>query len=296
MTSGYVLRLVLLCLGSFYIVHLLAGLCARVALPAALRWARGMRPRHAADVLLALRLAPAAMAAFVVVALCIPSYLRFEPYVDEERIGVFLWMAAVMGVAVTAQALGRAVVAVWSTRKASTHGPVLRLTGILSPQVVVSRDVRAVLSEEQWSTVLRHEEAHLVSFDNLKRLLILLAPGLTPFDSGWRRLEEDWIEASERAADAAAVDGDPDRALVLAEALVRLARHGLEAGESQVASSFATSPEQLQVRVQCLLDGPPRVANRSWILPASGAVLAMLLTFAQAYQQHVHELLEMLVD
>lgn len=294
MNWGYVLRLVLLCLGSFYIVHLLAGLLARMAMPVARRWAQGMGPRHAADVLLALRLAPATMAMFAVLALCIPSYLRFEPYVDEERVGAFLWIAAVLGAVVAVQALARAVAAIRATRR--TTGPVLRLAGVLRPVVVVSDDVRDVLSEEQWTTVLRHEEAHLVSFDNLKRLLMLLAPGLAPFDSGWKPLEEAWVEASERAADAVAADGDASRALVLAEALVRLARHGLDASASHVASSFATSPEHLQVRVQCLLEGPQKGASPSWILPASGAVLAVFLTFAQAYQQHVHELLEMLVD
>jgi hypothetical protein len=285
----------LLCLGSFFLVHFVLGLCARFAAPALLGRVKQLRARHAADVLLALRLGPTAITILLVVALCAPSYLRFEPLATEERVGWLLWAAAGFAAVVWMQSCLRAVRALRATRRRQS-GPVLRLTGILSPRVDVSGDVKAVLSEEQWNTVLRHENAHAISGDNLKRLLILLAPGLMPFDNGWRRLEDEWVAASERAADAAAVDGDSRRALALAEALVRLARHGVEAAAEQLTSSFATNPDQLRLRVQCLLDEPPSGARRSWILPASGAALFVLVAAAQAYQQQVHELLELLVD
>jgi hypothetical protein len=293
--NAYSLRLLLLCLGSFFLVHLALGFFARLCAPTVQTWVMPLRPRHAADVLLALRLGPAAITILLVVALCVPSYLRFEPLAAEESVGWFLWIAAALGAAVWLRACVRTLRALRATRRLRT-GPALRLTGILSPKLHVSGDVKAVLSEDQWKTVLRHEEAHIISFDNLKRLLILLAPGLTPVDNGWERLEEAWVAASEQAADAVAVDGDSGKAILLAEALVRLARHGLDASAEQLASSFATNPEQLRMRVQCLLDQPPAGTHRSWILPASAAALFVLVAVAQVYQQQVHEWLELLVD
>ncbi len=294
MTFDYHLRLILLCLAGFYILHLALGLAVRFVTPAILRAASRSLPRTASDMLLAARLAPGAIALSCALALGLPSYLRFEPAHTGEKTGLLLWMLGALGCSVWMQGLWRAVRAVRASR--AQDGPVLRLTGILKPRVVVSEGVRAALSEEQWLTVLRHEQAHLLSGDNAKRLLMMLSPGLVPFDRGWQSIEQAWAEAAERAADAAAVDGDPNRALVLAEALLRMARIGLDRDTAELASPFVSNPESLRVRVQCLIDGPPRAIRRSRILPASGLALAVLLSVSQIWLHDVHVLLEMLVD
>lgn len=294
MTFDYLLRLILLCLASFYILHLVLGLAVRCATPSILRAASRSLPRTASDMLLAVRLAPSAIALSCVLALGLPSYLRFEPAHTTEKTGLLLWLLAALSVSVSMQSLLRAIRAVRASR--AEVGPVLRLTGILRPRVVVSEGVRAALSEEQWLTVLRHEHAHLLSGDNAKRLLMILAPGLAPFYRGWQSIEQAWAEATERAADAAAVDGDPARALVLAEALVRVARLGLDRDTVELASPFVTNPESLRARVQSLIDGTPNATRGSSILPASGLALAILLSVAQIWLRDVHVLLEMLID
>lgn len=294
MTFDYLLRLILLCLASFYLLHLVLALAVRCATPSILRAASRSLPRTASDLLLAVRLAPSAIALSCVLALGLPSYLRFEPVHTGEKTGLLLWTLAVLGCGVWMQGLLRAIRAVRASR--SQDGPVLRLTGILKPRVVVSEGVRAALSEEQWLTVLRHEQAHLLSGDNAKRLLMMLAPGLVPFHRGWQPIEQAWAEAAERAADAAAVDGDQNRALVLAEALVQVARLGLDHDTVELASPFVSNPASLRARVQSLIDGPPRAARRSSILPVSGLALAVLLSVAQIWLRDVHVLLELLVD
>jgi len=59
--------------------------------------------------------------------------------------------------------------------------PCVMLAGVLRPRLVISRGVVAALSAEQLSAAIRHERAHGISRDNLKRLLVLLAPGILPF-------------------------------------------------------------------------------------------------------------------
>ncbi|MBL8220031.1 MAG: hypothetical protein JNL62_12425 [Bryobacterales bacterium] len=296
MSTGYSLRLLLLGLASFYLVHLLMNLVLRGLLPAILRRARNMCPRNASDLLLAIRLAPAAVGAMFAVAICVPAYLRHEPVLGDENTSAVLCLLAGLSAVVCLQSLARVALALRRSVAPTGDGPILRLTGILSPRLQISRQVRAALSEEQWQTVMRHEEAHAVSRDNLKRLLMLLTPGLIPFDRGWPLLEKAWAEATECAADAAAVDGDPRRALELAEALVRMARLGLDSSAGQLVSPFATDAEHLRVRVDALLQSTPRAARWGWILPASALALTVFVFTAQAWLREVHGVLELLVD
>ena len=61
MTLPYFWRLLFLCASTFFVANAIAGLAARFFVPSALRFTRRMQPRTAAQFLLALRLAPAAL-------------------------------------------------------------------------------------------------------------------------------------------------------------------------------------------------------------------------------------------
>lgn len=296
MSGGYLVRLALLSLASFFVLQLALGLAVRLFTPAILRLARRMGACAASDLLLAVRLGPPVVALGAALAWCVPGYLRYEPYGIEEPAGFALLALAALGALLCLLAPVRGVLALRRSRVA--HGaPVLRLVGILSPKVAVCETVRAALSEEQWNAVLRHEQAHCASLDNLKRLLMLLAPGLAPFDRGWQPLEQAWAESTERAADEAACDGDSTKAMALAEALVRVARLGLEHNAGAPVSSFASSPGHLRDRVQLLLAEPvPRPSGQRWILPACAAALTMLLCLGQVWLQDVHQWMELFYD
>ena len=71
------------------------------------------------------------------------------------------------------------------------------LAGIMRPRLLISERAIAELSGDQLAVALGHERAHRASRDNLKRLLILLAPAIFP---GLRALESAWIKCAEWAA------------------------------------------------------------------------------------------------
>ena len=226
-----------------------------------MRAARRMRPRLAERFLLALRLLPAALALFVVAGLCVPSYLWLEPEISAEEVGAGCLTAAILAAALWTISTARGVrAAVRSARHARScerlgrrstlpgsrlpvwildaPAPLLALVGVFRSRVAISSPVMSALSAGQLAAALRHEEAHRVSRDNLKRLLLLLAPGLLPGFHGFDAIERGWARFTEWAADDDAVAGDAHLSLSLAAALVRIARMGGAPAPSPLTASF----------------------------------------------------------
>src|SRR3974390_978713 len=117
MILPYYLRLLCLCLATFFVVHALGWLAVRSVDAAAVRIAGTMRPRMASRFLFALRMAPAAVSVFLIVGFCVPSYVWLEPDLASERVGWFCLLAAASGAAVWAVALLRSMAAVVLTRR-----------------------------------------------------------------------------------------------------------------------------------------------------------------------------------
>jgi hypothetical protein len=133
--------------------------------------------------------------------------------------------------------------------------PLLALSGILHPRVVISRSIADHLPPEELSVVLGHESAHRTSRDNLKRLCIFLSPF-------WLRagaqLERAWISFAEFAADEQAAGFDERRSIALASALIRVARAGTMRHTAPVTISFLADSSDLSLRIERLLASPPR--------------------------------------
>ncbi|MEI9971086.1 MAG: M56 family metallopeptidase [Ignavibacteriota bacterium] len=325
MNLPYLSRLVCLCLAAFFLVHALVGLAVSLFTRHAVRMAARMDPVHGARLLLAIRLLPAALGLFVVAGLCTPSYLYLEPKGEPEEIGVACLAAAALGLAVwgwstarASRALRRSVLHVRLCRQRSREmrlpgertvawvvegaAPCVMLTGLFRPRMVISRDVVAALSAEQLSAVIRHERAHGVSHDNFKRLLLLLAPGILPFASGFRELERAWGKMTEWAADDLAAAGKTRRSLSLASALVRVARLGSTAPTPVLATSLMAEGADLSERVDRLLRPVPLASkqrDREPILTATAALLvavAVIAAIAHPATLHAaHECLEFLI-
>jgi beta-lactamase regulating signal transducer with metallopeptidase domain len=174
------------------------------------------------------------------------------------------------------------------------------LSGILQPRIMVSRSVMNALSPEQFDAALRHERAHLAARDNLKRLLLLAAPGMPPGFDGFRALDRHWALFAEFAADDLAVAGDPRRSLSLASALVRVARLGQAPPLPEASTGFVGPGCHLAERVERLLHAEPSVARRrrpaiAFPACAVGALGALSLLLGPAALRGVHTLIETLV-
>jgi hypothetical protein len=320
---SYFFRLLCLALATFFLVHLALGVVVSTLAPAAIRIVERLRPRLAARLLLVLRLLPLGAALFVTAGLCVPSYLRFEPESSAERMGFACLAAAILGAAVWGMSIGRALRAAvrsWRYTRVCrrighrTHlegesspvlivertAPCLALAGIVRPRLVVSKNILRALPADQLAAALRHERAHLVSRDNLKRLLLLLAPDPLPFVRAFRPMERSWARFTEWAADDSAVAGDSRRSLSLAAALVRVARMG-SAAQPTLTSSLLADGRDLSARVDRLLHGAPEASERCRSFFAIGAGFSLVgslvvMMLQPAALQGVHLLLEHLVD
>jgi len=326
MILPYYLRLLCLCFATFFVVHALSWLVVRSVAGAAVRLAEGMRPRLSSRLLFALRMAPSALTLFIVVGFCIPSYVWLEPDISGERVGFACLLAALLGASVWAVALLRGGASVARTARymrvcrsnavETTVGqdsarvlvlnddiPLMAVAGVIHPCLVVSRSVIGALSEEQKEAAFRHESAHQISRDNLKKFLFLLAPDILPFVSGLSSVELSWARFTEWAADDQAVDGDRQRALSLASALVKVAKMGVRPTPSYLLSTLVDDDRDLETRVDRLLLEPayaekpmqPVVAfARNAALVIAGVAATMLLWPGSL--GGIHRLLEHLVQ
>jgi len=323
MTLPYLLRLVCLCFACFFLLHLAIGAAVSLLVPAVLRRAGRMRPRQATHVLLAVRLFPPVFSGLVVLALCAPSYLLLEPAATNEEVGWACLAAALLCVA----SVGLSAYRGWNAARRSAgyvrycqmvgrqerlpgenapvwviegSAPFLVLAGILRPRLIISRPVVNALPSGQLAAALLHEQAHRLSRDNFKRLLLLLAPDLFPAWRGFVRLEKAWNRFTEWAADDDAVAGDSQRSISLASALVRVARMGACPQTAPLVTSLLADNQDLAERVERLLRETPeaKAAERRPLAGligglASLAALALLTTQPETLSA-VHRLLEQL--
>jgi Zn-dependent protease with chaperone function len=308
-------------LATFFLAHLALGLgVSLIARPAA-RLGERIRPHLAARCLLVLRLLPAVGAALIVVVVCLPSYLWLEPEAPTERVGFGCLAVALLGIAMWAVSLARGLRAAAGSRRflrrcqnaghparlpgvwiVDGAAPLVALGGIVRPRLVISRGVISALSPDELAAALRHERAHWTSRDNLKRLCILLTPGILPFAGSSRTLGRGWRKFAEWAADDRAVDGSARRSFALAAALVRVARMSADAPPSSLARLLGDT-DQLAARVDRLLRpappsqlpaGPRPILALSAILLMAGSLAAAILQPDALYS--VHLALEHLVE
>jgi hypothetical protein len=305
MTLPYLLRLLCVCLASFFVLHLIFALAVSAAAPLAIRRAERMRAAAGARLLLLLRLLPPGVALVLVGAVCAPSYLWLEPDASAEEVGLIFLAVAVVGAVICAAAIRRALTAAVRSKRylrncprlIESEAPVLMLAGVLRPRLVVSRGVVGALAPEQLAVALRHEWAHRISHDNLKRLLLLAVPDVLPRVHGLRSIDRAWARMAEWAADDRAVGGSSHRSLALAAALVRVARMGPPAPAPSLATSLMADGCDLAARVDRLLDPAPcPEIPRAWVV--SGAAFALALSAAAlqpATLRAAHRLLELLL-
>jgi Zn-dependent protease with chaperone function len=152
-----------------------------------------------------------------------------------------------------------------------------------------------ILTPKELQTALQHELAHVRRRDNLKKLLLRLVafPGM----SG---LETAWLEATEMAADDAAVSSIGE-ALDLAAALIKLSRVSSERPAELTAALMHSPAGLMNARVERLIAWEERRKIQApryspWYGFCAG--LAIVVGFAVTYGQllaRVHTATEWLV-
>ena len=264
-------------------VVLAAFLAANAAgsLVAALLWRatraaseRRLTPRARADLLFALRAAPAALALVSVATLLAPAYFIHEPAEAEEEVGFKLAALAALAAAGLALAAWRVAASLAATRKVGRalmrraepldlrgvpvpafrveHPlPLVAVVGVFRPKMFVAARLFDALGADEIAAAVSHELGHVSARDNLKRTVMRACRDALLVASWSRQLERAWSAEAESAADEfAARAGGRAQAISLASALVKIARLMPDTG-------LAPTPG-----IALLVDGEANVAAR----------------------------------
>jgi beta-lactamase regulating signal transducer with metallopeptidase domain len=288
-------------------------------------WAYGQHvsARRSADALFILRMAPLVFAVGVTFFLAVPSFVLLEPRSVEESMGAAAVLLGCGGAGVVALGTWRAIwalvraektIARWSSQarvmrssegdcqesvyvmRTSAAAPPLTAAGILQPTVWLSSAAEFVLTERELRSALRHEVIHVRRRDNLRKLLMRLAafPGMAQLETAWR-------EATEMAADDAAVSSASE-ALDLAAAVIKLSRLAPFAPTAELTTALVHSPaESVNARVERLIgwtEARRTSASGYSLRYAACAALAVVATLAVTYTEllvRVHAATEWLV-
>jgi Zn-dependent protease with chaperone function len=141
--------------------------------------------------------------------------------------------------------------------RTDNSAPGLTVAGVCAPKVLVSEAAFATLNPPELRTALRHEIAHALRYDNLKKLVFRFSEFPAMAD-----LERAWSEQTEMAADDAAVSSFQD-ALDLAAALIKVSRLGPTESCSELTMALLHSSTALSARVQRLVRWEKRQMPRA---------------------------------
>jgi beta-lactamase regulating signal transducer with metallopeptidase domain len=286
--------------------------------------ARRAGPADQANLLVAMRIAPAAIAAILTIGVVLPVYLAFEPIRDYEPVGPVPLLLAALGVTVLAAATVVAVRTALVTYRVKRQwlrdataldihppagvsayvidvpSPIVALVGVFSPRLVAARAVIEACSTEELAAIVAHERGHLVARDNFKRWVLASAPDVLRWTATHDDIIAAWRDAAEDAADDAATRGEAVARVDLAALLLKVARLAPRFSTPAAVSPFADE-EGLDRRVRRLLTAShaPLTASRRVMVPAVlAAAIALTVTVAftnPAALKRVYEIVELAV-
>lgn len=255
----------------------MANLAASAIVPPLWRRRTSVTRPLAADDLRHLRLLPAVVAALSM-TLAALSFVFFEPR-QQEPIGlVMVALATFAGVLLAASAL-RLVRLVRASRRAArawmvgatpitlegwtrpafaidAKFPIVAVVGVRRPSLIVARSVLAACTADELRAIVAHERGHVDRGDNSGRLLLAVTPDVLSWVSFSSSFAAAWHEAAEDAADDCAGSLGERGRLLLAEALIRVARltpSGL-ASPAVVPMSALYRGESIERRVRRLVN------------------------------------------
>lgn len=295
----------------------LAVVSIAVSLAVAWWWRRqdtsAADPARLARRLFAMRVLPAAVS-LVVSLVAVPiSYWLWEPRGDDERVGPLALAIASAGALIlmaslvrVARSLRQSCLVVRRLNEAAEGSlpglavpaaridspfPVVALVGVMRPRLFVAATVLESCTRQELQAVIAHELSHARTLDNLRRLLLVAVPDPLAWLPVGRRMLRDWSAAAELAADQGAVGEDPQQRMLLASALVKVARLAGAVNPEPLPASSLYRGEEIADRVRRLVGPPPAAedARRTWWPYAVTAGLLAILPFGLGV---LHEALE----
>jgi Zn-dependent protease with chaperone function len=294
-----------------------------VATPMLLEWLSRSPAPLRTDRILLIRSLPAGLALALTILVFLPGWWRYEPLESGETASALLLALAAFSALPVLLGLFRAVrmfirtrdrLLFWQRRGRSTSNVdgafslvevrsedlALCVGGYLHPTIYASTEVMRALEPGELQAALAHEVSHARRRDPLRLLWLGSCPDflqLFRLDGSWRLA---FSRACEFAADVGASHDNPERALDLASALLKVARlhsFGPGAGDAlrdvAVSSAFSSRVD-LEARVVALANPGPRTVLsgaglRPWMFAA--ALLLLVATGVLASEQ-VHTLVE----
>jgi Zn-dependent protease with chaperone function len=307
-----------LLLAVFGLLMAASDLLLLAATPSLLAFFARLRPERRAQAILVARFAPSGLAALLTVLVFLPAWWRHEPSNTGELASFGLLTLAALAMLPILQGLLRAArislrtrdrLLLWrrlgrSTSTAQTPIEVVEVKsedlalcvgGYLTPTIYASAQVVRSLAPQEFSAALAHEVSHARARDPLRLLWMSSCPDflqLFGLDDAWRR---GFARACEFAADAGASRGNPEVALNLASALLKVARLptlpplAATAMIDMAVSSAFSSTGDLEARVRALVSAPDETVERfvwgPWMFLAA-AVLVCVAGLVASPQVH----------
>lgn len=261
-----------------------------------------------AEILFALRALPPTLALICAGILIVPAYVAYEPRVTHEIVSTKLATLALLSAAGVVFALWRAYRSWFATRsllrgwlrlsqridlqdstiptfRIEHSFPIIAVVGSIKPRLFIASKVLDALTRDELTAAIAHEQGHLIARDNLKRMSLRACRDLLMLVPLGRSLDRAWAQAAEAAADEHAARENPDRALNLASALIKIAKMIPTKERAEIPlGAYLIGAEETQgvkTRIRRLLDiaseGLDKRDNR-WLIRT--AQVFSLITFA----------------
>jgi beta-lactamase regulating signal transducer with metallopeptidase domain len=173
--------------------------------------------------------------------------------------------------------------------------PIVAVVGVWRPRIVAAKHVFRACSQKEFLQVIAHETAHVSTRDNVKLLLLLMSPDVLAWFPVGTTLAARWRAAAELEADQRAAGSDPAKRVVLASALIKVAR--LSGGNERQVSVLGMHVvvDDIEGRVRQLLASS---AGRARTTLTRNLFLGVSLApiVAVPHYGHVHQFIEALVS
>jgi beta-lactamase regulating signal transducer with metallopeptidase domain len=275
-------------------------------------------PQATSALLLTLRALPLLSATLVTLAIVLPSFIELEPRTSAEPVGEIPAILALCCLSLFVIGFANAllswrktnrIVHSWlegATAESRSEGvslfrirpaaPALAVAGICAPRVLLSDAAVKALTEAELKAALKHELAHVRRRDNLKKLFLRI----TAFP-GMSALETEWSEATEMAADDAAVSNNAE-ALDLAAALIKISRIASPQASPTLTTALVPSVNSaLNARIERLVTWEQHrpaenVRFESWYVASAllAATFCVVVSYG-ALLTRMHQMTEWLV-